>query len=247
MSTSISYIDAPFPVRLDIVVLHEHVWDWLARPGLRWSGEERVAIAAELRHAHRCTLCADRKAALSPYDIDGVHNSVSTLPDPAIEAIHRIATDPGRLTESWYRETLASGLRDAAYVELVVVIACVIAVDTFVRAIGMATLELPAPVAGFPSRIRPEGAVQEGAWVPTIPLGGAGAAEADLYNEGFVTNSYRAISLAAPQARMFFNIVATYYVDRNHITDPTYSDRAISRPQMEVIAARVSALNQCFF
>ncbi|MDH3737961.1 MAG: hypothetical protein OER92_02125, partial [Alphaproteobacteria bacterium] len=222
-----TYAAAPFEVRTDIVELHTRVWHWLAQPGLWWTSEERIAIAAELRHAHRCELCAKRKEDLSPYAIDGAHNVVSALPDPAIEAVHRISTDPGRLTEAGYRETLKGGVSDAAYVELVVIIACVVAVDTFVHALGIPSFQLPEPVAGFPSRVRPEGAIQEGAWVPTIPLGGAAPAEADLYNEGAVTNSYRAISLAAPQARMFFDIVATYYVDRHHITDPTFSSRAI--------------------
>ena len=243
----ISYAAAPVQVRADIVDLHQRIWRWLAQPGLWWTGAERVAIAAELRQAHHCALCAERKSALSPHAIDGTHKTASALPAPAIEAVHRIATDPGRLTEAWYRQVLTGGVSDAAYVELVVIAACVVAVETFAHAVGVPPFELPTPVAGEPARVRPEGARQEGAWVPTIPLGGAGAAEADLYNEGFVTNSYRSISLAAPQARVFFDVVATYYVDRNHITDPTFSNRAISRPQMEVVAARVSALNQCFF
>ena len=33
--------------------------------------EHRVAIAAESRNAPACALCAERKAALSPYGIDG--------------------------------------------------------------------------------------------------------------------------------------------------------------------------------
>ena len=46
---------------------------------------------------------------------------------------------------------------------------------------------------------------------------------------------------------MFFDILAIHYVERDHITDPTYSARAISRAQMELTAARVSSLNQCFY
>jgi alkylhydroperoxidase family enzyme len=251
VTDTVTYAAAPVEVRADIVDLHQRIWAWLAQPGLWWSGAERIAIAAELRHARDCSLCAERKAALSPFATndatDSAHDTVSDLPAAAIDAVHRIATDPGRLTESWYREILQGGVSDAAYVELVVVIACVVAVDTFARAVGVPTFELPIPEPGEPSRLRPDGAIQEGAWVPTIPLGGAGANEADLYYEGFVTNSYRAISLAAPQARMFFDIVAVYYVGRDHITDPTYSSRAISRAQIEVVAARISALNQCFF
>jgi hypothetical protein len=244
---TVTYAAAPVEVRADIVDLHRRIWRWLAQPGLWWTGAERVAMANEVRQARGCTLCDERKAALSPFAVDGVHDSLDILPAPAIDAVHRIATDPGRLSERWYREILAGGVDDAAYVELVVIITCVVAVDTFAHAVGAPPFELPAPVAGEPSRIRPEGAIEEGVWVATIPLGGAGATEADLYNEGFVTNIYRSISLAAPQARMFFDILATHYVDRYHITDPTFSARAISRPQMEVVAARVSALNQCFF
>jgi alkylhydroperoxidase family enzyme len=243
----ISYATSPVDVRTDIVDLHQRIRQWLAEPGLWWSGAERIAVAAEVRNAKNCALCTDRKAALSPYGVDGVHDVVSELPAPVVDAVHRIATDPGRLTKAWFDDTLAAGIDDAAYVELVVIIACVVAVDTFAHAVGGPTFELPAPAAGEPSRIRPEGALAEGAWVPTIPLGGAGPAEADLYNEGFVSNIYRSISLAAPQARMFFDILATHYVDRDHITDPTYSARAISRAQMELVAARVSSLNQCFY
>jgi hypothetical protein len=244
---TISYATAQVDVRADIVDLHQRIWRWLAQPGLWWSGAERVAIAAEVRNAKHCALCAERKAGLSPYAVDGAHETVSTLSAPVIDAVHRIATDPGRLTKAWFDETLAGGLGDAAYVELVVVIACVVAVDTFAHAVGAPTFDLPTPVAGEPSRIRPDGALAEGAWVPTIPLGGAGPAEADLYNEGFVSNIYRSISLAAAQARMFFDILAIHYVERDHITDPTYSARAISRAQMELTAARVSSLNQCFY
>lgn len=243
----ITYAAAPVDVRADIVDLHRRIWRWLAEPGLWWTGAERVAIATELRQARNCALCAARKAALSPYAVDGEHDGETALPAPVIEAVHRIATDPGRLTEAWYRETLADTVSDAAYVELIVVIACVVAVDTFAHGVGVPTFALPAPVAGEPSRIRPEGALAEGAWVPTIPLGGAGEAEADIYNDGFVSNIYRSISLAAPQSRMFFDILATHYVDRANITDPTYSARAINRAQMEMVAARVSSLNQCFY
>lgn len=247
MTQAITYAAAPVEVRADIVDLHQRIWQWLATPGLWWSGAERVAIAAELRQAKNCALCSERRAALSPYAIAGTHDAETALPAPVIEAVHRIATDPGRLTEAWYRVTLADTVSDAAYVELIVVIACVVAVDTFAHGVGVPPFALPAPEAGEPSRIRPEGALAEGAWVPTIPLGGAGPAEADIYNEGFVSNIYRSISLAAPQARMFFDILATHYVDRAHLTDPTYSARAINRAQMELIAARVSSLNQCFY
>ena len=142
---TISYATAQVDVRADIVDLHQRIWRWLAQPGLWWSGAERVAIAAEVRNAKHCALCAERKAALSPYAVDGAHETVSTLSAPVIDAVHRIATDPGRLTKAWFDDTLAGDFSDAAYVELVVVIACVVAVDTFAHAVGGPTFDLPMP------------------------------------------------------------------------------------------------------
>jgi len=37
-----------------------------------------------------------------------------------------------------------------------------------------------------------------------------------------------------------------HYVPLAQIPDPTFH-RALGRPQMELVAARVSALNQCFY
>ena len=54
----------------------------------------------------------------------------------AVEAIHRIVSDPGRLSESWYRRTVAAGLSEEAYVELLSLVAITTAVDTLDRALG---------------------------------------------------------------------------------------------------------------
>ena len=77
--TEISYAAAPVPVRDDLLAAHRRAWQRLARAGNWWTGAERVAIAAEVRHAWQCSLCQARKAALSPYTIAGTHESVSPL------------------------------------------------------------------------------------------------------------------------------------------------------------------------
>ena len=48
-----------------ITASHDRVWAELAAPGAALSGNERVAIAEELRAARTCKLCAARKSALS--------------------------------------------------------------------------------------------------------------------------------------------------------------------------------------
>ena len=77
------------------------------------------------------------------------------LPERMVEQIHRIVTDPGRLTRTWYEQVLASGTPDTEYVEIVGVVVTVVSIDTFCRALGIAPHPLPAPVAGEPLQRRP--------------------------------------------------------------------------------------------
>src|ERR1700687_3949887 len=92
---------APLRVRADLAAAQARAWDRVARPGTWWSGAERVAIAAETRHAPACELCRRRKAALSPDGIAGTHDSVGVLPASIVEIVHRIRSDPARLTRRW--------------------------------------------------------------------------------------------------------------------------------------------------
>ena len=121
--TEISYAAAPLPVRDDLLAAHRRAWQRLARAGTWWTGAERIAIAAEVRHAWQCSLCQARKVALSPYTIAGTHDCLSQLSESAIDVIHRVVTDPGRLTQAWFGKTMAAGeLTDAQYVEIVDVV-----------------------------------------------------------------------------------------------------------------------------
>jgi hypothetical protein len=146
-----SYADATVPVRDDLQASQRRAFEKLARPGTWWSGAERVAIAAEARHAPRCATCRARRAALSPHTVSGEHESLGRLPAAAVEAIHQITNDPGRLTRAWFEKTLAAGLDDAHYVELVGVVVTLVSIDAFCRALGVAPRPLPEPAAGEPS------------------------------------------------------------------------------------------------
>jgi len=239
------YEQATFHVRPDLAAAHEQAFERLARAGTWFTGAERLAIARETRHARLCAYCAKRKAVLSPAQVTGDHDSLGDLPLALVEQVHRIATDPGRLTERWYHGLLSDGLDDTRYVEAVSVIATTIAIDTFARGIGMAEAPLPEPVAGEPSRHRPASAIHEGSWVPTIPRGANTGPEADLYASGFVPNVRRAMSLVPDVVRHFFQLLSTQYLANLRFGDET--GRAISRAQIELLAARVSALNRCFY
>ena len=244
--SAFDYRDAPVPVREDIVAAHNRAWRRIARPGTWHSGEIRVRIAAETRNAKACRLCAARKEALSPYGVEGEHDCLGGLSDATVEAIHRIATDPGRLTRKWYESLLADGLTAEQYVETVGVVCTTISVDTFAGAMGMEPLPLPVPVAGEPIRVRPASAGQGAAWVPWIAPGDAAEDEDDLFSLAHA-NIHRAMSLVPAEARGFFDLVETQYLRRRQMRDFANEFRAITHAQIELIAGRISAINQCVY
>ncbi|MDP6255488.1 MAG: alkylhydroperoxidase-related (seleno)protein, partial [Alphaproteobacteria bacterium] len=108
--TEIVYQDLPWPVREDITAAQARTWEKLAQPGTWLSGAERLAIAAEARHAQDCQLCWERKDALSPEAVRGSHDTLSQLSALEVEQIHRIRTDPGRLSRAWFLGLLEAGM-----------------------------------------------------------------------------------------------------------------------------------------
>ena len=243
----ISYRAAPVPVSDDFAAAHTRFWRRLASPGSWWTGAERVAIAAEVRQAWHCALCQARKRALTPTAVQGLHDHLNTLPEAAVEVIHRVVTDPGRLSRKWFNDTLAAGLSVEPYVEIIGTLVAMVSIDSFCRGIGVPFHPLPEPQPGAPSHYRPPSARQEDAWVPMIPVDGATGAEADLYGGQAVGNVLRAMSLVPDEVRTLVDLSAAHYLPMGQVRDPSASTGALTRMQMELIAGRVSALRQCFY
>ncbi len=239
------YTDLSLPIPEEMRAAHRRAWERLAAPGAWWNGAERVALAAEVRAARECALCRERKAALSPHAVAGEHEGTSLLPAAAVDVVHRIATDPGRLTKSWYEKTLAAGLSAEQYVELLGVVVTLVNLDALHRALGVEPEPLPEPVAGEPSRARPP-IVQGGAWVPWIELG---CDEARTLYAGAprVANVLRALSLVPDAVRQLKELSTVHYLPMDKVADPRAGLPTLSRPQMELVAGRVSALNECFY
>jgi hypothetical protein len=243
----IDYEGAQTPVRDDLRDAHRFILDHVRSPGTWWTGAERVAMAAEARGAARCALCQERRKSLSPGAVRGPHDGPHTLPENVVDAVHRIRSDPARLSRSWFDGVIAGGLEVTRYVELVSVTSVMAGLDSFAHALGVEPLPLPASRSGEPSRHRPAGAKEGEAWVPMIDPADAAGPEADLYGGGdFVPNIVRALSLVPDEVRVLRRSTDAHYVPVAKIPDPTFQ-RALARPQMELVAARVSALNQCFY
>lgn len=124
----------------------------------------------------------------------------------------------------------AGGLDRATYVEVVGVVSRVVAIDTFERGVGRSTRTLPDAEPGEPSRRSVEGVRRRAGWVPT--RGSIGPPTA--------LDSVRAEADA--QERLH----GALYLSYSDMAD-LEAERWLSRPQMELIAARVSFLNECRF
>ena len=248
-AASINFRKSGIAVRDDIIASQTRAWQSLAAPGTWWTGAERVAIAREVRAARRCAGCAERKAALSPYAVNATHSAATDLPPAIVDAVHRIVTDPGRLSRRWADEVKADGTSDAHLVELVSVVCTAMLIDGFARAIGADAPPLPQPVAGEPSRRRPAEAIDEGYFVPTIPYAIGSRPELGLYEpNAFVPNVGRGLSLVPAAVRSARDLMLAHYMKYEQVvTDWEPRDRPITRSQMELVASRTSAKNDCFY
>ena len=243
--SELDYSAAGVDVRDDLTESHARVWEHVGSPGTWWTGEERVAIASETRNASGCALCRLRKAALSPSAIDGEHESDRKLAANVVDVIHRVVTDPARLSKPWFDSVLADGLSEPEYVELIGVVTLVVGVDYFARALGVPPLTLPEPLAGEPTRQGANSATHDGAWVPMVPQE-AGASEGLYEGIDGVANVHRALSLVPEQARALRRFQIAQYLPTEQVADLSLR-RDLDRAQMELVAARVSALNECFY
>lgn len=244
----LDHAGAGVQVRDDIQQSHRTMIDQLRGPGCWFTGAERIAIAQESRAALACPLCAERKTALSPEQPKGEHASVSGLNPALVELAHRIRTDSGRLSRSWFERLTSEALSVEEYVEAVGVVTFTAGIDAFCRSLGIARFEFGDPLPGEPTRHRPANLKEGIAWVPILAPEDARGPEADLYEPAaMVPNIARALSLVPDHVRLLQEETRSHYMPMPDIANPAAGGRAIDRLQMELVAARVSSLNECFY
>lgn len=216
-------------------------WAAIGSRGEWWTGAERVAIASEARAARECATCAERKAALSPGRGVGAHRASGPLSAELVDAVHRIATDPGRLTAPVFDDVVSSGVPEAAFVEAVGVIFTQTMVDTLAVGAGASLPEAPTPMDGEPARVLPPGASPGGAWVPVLPPEHWTGPIAELYAQGpggRVANIILALSVVPPEQLNLVNLMRRSY---------RHPEPVLQEPQTQLLASVVSAYNDCFY
>lgn len=226
----------------------DQAWDQLGRAAGWFEGHERISIAAEARTARECGICAERKAALSPYAVAGEHvTSRNDLTPLVVDTIHRITTDPGRLAERWFDELIKSGMRPEELVEITSIIGIVTIADTLSRALSQPERALPDAHDGEPHRQIATGTTTERGWVPMVELESAEGMLKLLYDEvlasaGFVFNVARALTAVPEAVRDFFTAFLP-----NYSTHGDVRSGGLDRVQVELLASSTSAWNDCFY
>lgn len=211
----------PVTLEPDFIEAHNEARRLLCAPGTWWAGEQRLALGGRAREG-----LAQRHQPPWMRELSDVD-----LPDTAVEAVDKLVFDAGNidraLVDGWVSELGAE-----RYVELVSVVAVVAMLDVYAEGLGLAPTALGTPEAGEPSRERPDGLGDIGAYVPML--------------EPFpFANVARALSLV-PSANHHFRLVMVDMYAGGAFGESVW-DRPLSRPQAELLATRVAALNECFY
>ncbi len=244
----ISYDGADYPVVAKYRDSHNRFWSRLAKPGAWFTAAERVAIAGEVRQARHRSLCQRRTEALSPTYVHGQHDGITELPEVVIEVIHRVTTDPARLTKSWFDGILSEGLSEERYIEIIGTLVSVVNIDDFCLGIGVAEHSLPEPEDGAPSYYRPSSASAGSSWVSMIDEKDASGDEKDLYGDApRAGNVIKALSLVPDEVRTLWDMNNVHYVPLKNAMDVRISHGGLNRLQIELLASRVASLNGCFY
>ncbi len=221
-----SYDTAAVAVDQDIADSHRSVWEQLGGTGTWWTAGERLAIATRARAGF-----AQRH---QPPWARGLEPAVDGLPDEAVTAVDRLVSNPGSIDRDWVDERVAA-LGDGRYVELVGVVATIVMIDMFAAGAGVDVTPLPRPSPGDvtqPSGERPDGLGDIGAYVPML----------DPFS---YANVARALSLV-PAANKLFRTTSVPMYSAPGMSELVWTT-PLQRPQVELVASRVAAMNECFY
>lgn len=221
-------------VRDDLAEAHELAWSHIARPGSWWTGAQRVELARTV------LLAISDDDPLPPWAAVSMSERLPAdrvASDVAHDVAYRIARHAGTMTVDVYRHA-ADELGALAYVEVCGIVSTVAAVAHFCRNIDVAVPELPTPVPGDPTREQPdEIARAELNWVPV-------AAPADRV--AAVLQAYTAVP---GEQENTWRMASAQYMPDEEMVHPDWMRRSdgLTRPQTELIAARVAQLRACFY
>ncbi|MBT5570580.1 MAG: hypothetical protein HOJ90_05105 [Alphaproteobacteria bacterium] len=235
------YSDSEIPVRDDLAQAHAAQFERFARAGTWGTAVQRLAVISEARQA-------GIDAGMLEAPEDGGAVSDVELPEDVRAIIRCLAASPRDFDMGTYQQARDAGLSDAEFAELVAIVSFIVNLDVYARGIGVPLRPFAEPQPGNPSREQPVEAVLEQAFVPTIPNPPEGGAIAKEMYGPFKPYIMRALSIVPDEFRAHLELEQAQYVLLPKIMDFDYNHHeGLTRPQVEVVAGRVSAINDCFY
>ena len=244
---ALPYDASPVAMRVDLAAALNRNHERLAQTGSWLDGAQRLAVVAETGNAWDCPLCQKCKSAVSPYAVDGNHAALGILAPAWVEVVHRVVTDPGRLSQRWYQEALDSGIAEDEIIEVISVTVQAVVTDCFTTAIGMETPSFPDAAMGQPPRRHALEARPGPGWAATIAPEDAGPDFMDFYDNESHFYIRRSLTLVPDETRRLWELLNALYMEDPRIYELEGLERGISRAQMEFLAARASALLGCYY
>jgi hypothetical protein len=161
---------------------------------------------------------------------DGLGVNSQSLSEAARSAARAISATPAAIratdVQGWYND----GLTGEEYIEILGIVARLSAIDTFLFGLGQPGRPLPEPIVGEPTRHIVAEARLDGGWAPTVGF-------------AFPTT---ALSAVPAEHDAMADLAAAFYIALDGMADLALVD-GLQRDQMEVVAARTSLINDCFF
>mgnify|MGYP006233677793 FL=1 len=211
----------------EIVNSFQIVWEYLGQPGDWWSGPQRIEIAEEVRRSAPRPLW-DRPPSLA--DLPDTLNGELSLFEQGV--VERVTADPSSIDQATC-DYIVERLGEDKYAELASIVTQIVPIDHLHDALGIEREKLPLAAEGNIGMHRPVGLVNGVGFLPTLPADGLPHVAVSL-----------GLALADNARRML--LVRAMYSGQS-FGEMIWTHRSLSRPQVELVAARTSALNECFY
>ncbi len=209
-------------VREDLVEAHRASLRHVASPGACLTAAQRIRLAEIARDAY--------------FEAEPSPPWLRRYPEAAENLAYRLSRHAGTFSVDLYDRAIAEGMSALVWIEVVGVVTATVPVVAFARAVGSGSAPFPLPVDGRPTgRVATDLVDATLNWVPV-------AAPADR-----TAAVVQALSALPGEWENLWRLASAQYMSDRQMDDPAWTRGTLSRPQMELVAGRISKLRECFY